>query len=321
MAPVLTSFRVVSSAILLFVAFWTAALSQQDRSAQTPAASQKDKAIAGPRGLKLVLADGTYQLVREYQRQDDRVRYYSVERGDWEELPASLVDWDATAKAAETNNKNSAALVAKVHKLEESKRMDNVGDIDASLPVGHGAFLPQGEGMFLVEGASIRVLDQVASDAKTDKARAIEQVLSPVHLIPGKKNLILAGAHATVRLKTKSPEFYLREAPPDPERRSQIQKSSRPGENGPDVQLIQTKVRHSSRLIESISAFFPGVTSEKVKTISLQRWEVAGDVYRFTLGEALPPGEYVLAEMLPGGINYYVWDFGVDEIQGTAGTK
>ena len=175
--------------------------------------------------------------------------------------------------------------------------------------------------MFLVEGPSIRVLDQVSSDAKTDKARAIEQVLSPVHLVPGKKNLILPGAHAAVRLKTKSPEFYLREAPPDPERSSQVQKSSRPGENGPDVQLIQTKVRHSSRLIESISSYFPGVTSEKAKTISLQRWEVAGNVYRFTLGEALPPGEYVLAEMLPSGINVYVWDFGVDENQGTAAQK
>ena len=321
MAPGPNSRRLVYTAIIVFLAFWAPVLCSQERAAQSPAASQKDKGIAGPRGLKLVLADGTYQRVREYQRNGDHVRYYSVERGDWEELPASLVDWDATAKAAEADSKDSAALLAKVHKLEESKRMDNVGDVDASLPVGQGAFLPQGEGMFLVEGASIRVLDQVSSDAKTDKARAIEQVLSPVHLVPGKKNLILAGAHAAVRLKAKSPEFYLREAPPDPERSSQVQKSSRPGENGPDVQLIQTKVRHSSRLIESISSYFPGVASEKVKTISLQRWEVAGDVYRFTLGEALPPGEYVLAEMLPSGINVYVWDFGVDENQGTTTQK
>jgi hypothetical protein len=35
-------------------------------------------------------------------------------------------------------------------------------------------------------------------------------------------------------------------------------------------------------------------------------------VYRFTLSEALTPGEYVLAEVLDGGLNYYVWDFGLD---------
>jgi hypothetical protein len=39
---------------------------------------------------------------------------------------------------------------------------------------------------------------------------------------------------------------------------------------------------------------------------------VAATVYRFTLGEPLPPGEYALAEILPDGMNLYVWDFGVD---------
>jgi hypothetical protein len=313
---------ILCSAILLFMALSVPVFSQQQPPVQNTPAGQKDKPVSGlPRGQKLVLKDGTYQMIREYQRDGEHVRYYSVERGDWEELPASFIDWDATAKAAEMDNKDSAALVAKVHKLEESKRMDNATDIDASLQVGQGAFLPQGEGMFLVEGKSVRVLDQASSEAKTDKKRAIERVLSPIPLVPGKKDLVLEGQHAVVRLKSKAPEFYLREAPPDPDRSSPIQKSSRPGENGPDVQLIRTKVRHSSRQIESISSLFGEITSENVKTISLQRWEVAGDVYRFTLGETLPPGEYVLAEMLPSGINIFVWDFGVDENPEATGHK
>ena len=41
-------------------------------------------------------------------------------------------------------------------------------------------------------------------------------------------------------------------------------------------------------------------------------------MYRFTLGEQLTPGEYVLAEVLPDGLNYFVWDFGVD---GEAGAE
>jgi hypothetical protein len=48
------------------------------------------------------------------------------------------------------------------------------------------------------------------------------------------------------------------------------------------------------------------------KSIAIQRWEVAATVYRFTLGEPLPPGEYALAEILPDGMNLFVWDFGVD---------
>jgi len=51
---------------------------------------------------------------------------------------------------------------------------------------------------------------------------------------------------------------------------------------------------------------------ENRKTMSLQRWEIAPTVFRFTLGEPLTPGEYALAEMLPDGMNLFVWDFGVD---------
>src|ERR1700722_6950231 len=36
------------------------------------------------RGKKLVLKDGTFQLVRECEKNGDRVRYFSLERGSWE---------------------------------------------------------------------------------------------------------------------------------------------------------------------------------------------------------------------------------------------
>lgn len=265
-----------------------------------------------PNGKKLFLRDGTYQIVREYQRNGDRVRYYSLERGTWEEIPASMVDWDATAKDAAVQDKAAAAVVDKIHKQEEAKRMDNVTDIDASLQVSQGVFLPSGDGMFVVEGKSIKLLEQVGSQTKKDKLRTFEQIMSPVPIVPGKRTVVIPGAHATLRLQSATPEFYLREAPPDPDRLSPIVKSSRPGETGPDVELLRAKVVHNGRQVASISSLFGQELGETRDTVSVQRWEVAPTVYRFTLSQPLAPGEYVLAEILPDGLNYFVWDFGVD---------
>ena len=56
--------------------------------------------LAAQAADRLYLKDGDYQLVREYQVQKDRVRYYSTERGDWEEIPLELVDLDRTKSEA-----------------------------------------------------------------------------------------------------------------------------------------------------------------------------------------------------------------------------
>src|SRR6516165_7854541 len=134
-------------------------IASQDKAGET---APRDVA----RGKKLILKDGTYQVVREYQRNGDRVRYFSTERGDWEEIPAALIDWDATAKDAASADKASEAEVEKIHRSEEAKRMDAPLDIDASLPVAQGVYLPTGEGLFVVEGKSVRLLEQAGSNSK-----------------------------------------------------------------------------------------------------------------------------------------------------------
>jgi hypothetical protein len=50
--------------------------------------------------MRLYMKDGTYQLVREYQVLQDRVKYLSAERGEWEEIPLDLVDLNHTKKEA-----------------------------------------------------------------------------------------------------------------------------------------------------------------------------------------------------------------------------
>lgn len=269
-----------------------------------------------PRGKKLVLRDGSFQLVRDYQRTGERVRYFSSERGDWEELPAAMVDWEATAKADATEQAEEDALAKKIRAQEQARKIETVMDVDASLQVAPGVFLPPGEGMFVVEGKSVTLLEQVGSEIKTDKKQFLKQVLSPIPIVPSKQNIQIPGPRAKIRVRNSQAEFYLREAPPDPDRTTPIVKSSRPGESGPEVELVRATVKGNKRQLESIKSLFGEQMEENRATISIQRWEIAPTVYRFTLSEPLPPGEYALAEILPDGMNLFVWDFGVDAAGG-----
>lgn len=286
----------------------------REKPPQNPHSTQNDKPVpVVPRGKKLILKDGTFQVIREYEKNGERVRYYSLERGAWEEVPASMVDWDATEKAAGEEQKAETAELEKLHKQQEAQRMDNASEVDASLKVGEGVFLPDGEGMFVVEGKSVRVLDQVASHLKADKLRVLAQVISPVPVVPGKQNLVLPGTHAALRIRSKTPEFYLREVTTDSVEGTKIQSSKPIGDAGPEVELVRAKVTKNGRLLESISTMFGESVSKKRNNVSIQRWEVAPSLYRFTLSEPLPPGEYILAQVVEEGLDMFVWEFGVDE--------
>jgi hypothetical protein len=264
------------------------------------------------RGKKLVLKDGSFQLARSYERKGDRVRYYSIERGDWEEIPTALVDWDATTKAEKDSEKADTALVNKIHKQEEATKIETTLDVDASLQVATGVFLPPGEGMFAVEGKSVIAIPQVSTAVKNDRKNTIKRILTPIPIVAAKQNIEIPGGKATLRINTQFPEFYLREIQPDYDKDSALERTSRQSTTGPEVELIRATVKGNKRVLESIRSMFGEEVGRESKTISIQQWEVAKTVYRYTLSQPLPPGEYALAEILPGGLNLFVWDFGVD---------
>ncbi|HXQ27471.1 MAG TPA: hypothetical protein VN822_13775 [Candidatus Acidoferrales bacterium] len=249
-----------------------------------------------PRGKKLMLKDGSFHLVREYQVQGDRVRYYSIERSAWEEIPSALVDWDATKSAEAEDAERDAAVLAKVHKQEAARLAEPI-DIDASLEVAPGIFLPPGERLFAFDGKAVLPLPQAETTSKLSKGHLLEQVLVPVPVVPSRRSVSIAGARAKLRLQNGRPEFYFRTA----------------NAREPEVELIRAKVHGEVRQLENLDELW-GAQRATHDTVPMQRWEIAHGVYRFTLGQALPQGEYALAEIVQDeNMSLYVWDFGVDE--------
>ncbi len=248
-----------------------------------------------PRGKKLILKDGSIQLIQSYEVRGDRVRYYSVERSQWEEIPWALVDWGATRNAEKEEASKDQVLVEKAHTEEAARRAAPV-DIDASIEVMPGTFLPPGEGVFVLDGKAVLPLSQAEADEKLSKGHLLKQVLVPIPIVPTRRTVSLRGNRAALRISHSQPEFYMRTT----------------DAREPRLDLIRAKVHGDKRQVENVDVLFT-MQTEKRESLSLQLWQLAKGVYRFTLGQPLGPGEYVLAETVQGeGMNLYVWDFGID---------
>jgi hypothetical protein len=283
----------------------TAPASQSSSPPRAPSAAQENQApqAAGssttaplPRGKKLMLKDGTFQLVREYRVEGDRVRYYSIEQSQWDEMPESLVDWDATKKVEAEESKHNAEVVAKIHAREAGRTAQGL-DIDASLEVAPGVFLPPGEGIFAFDGKSVAKIPQAPADIKFSKKQMLKQVLVPIPIVPSRHTVSLIGARAKLRIVSAQTEFYMRTA----------------DGREPELELLKAKIKDDERYLENLDQLFKEQGTTGQTTVLMQRWLIAPGVYRFTLEQHMDPGEYALAEIVQGGgTNLYFWDFGLD---------
>src|SRR5258708_1398510 len=98
--------------------------------------------LAWAANIKLYLKDGDFQLVREYQVQADRVRFYSVERADWEEIPLELVDLKRTQSEA-AERKTELEKEAKALSEEDQIHRDMQKEIRR---------IPQDPGVYWIDG-------------------------------------------------------------------------------------------------------------------------------------------------------------------------
>ena len=233
---------------------------------------------------RLYLKDGDYQIVREYQVLADRVRYFSTERGDWEEIPLELVDLDRTKKDAADRQ---AAI-------EADAKEQAVEDNAIRAEKKEAARVPVEPGVYYVVGDKVESLKPAEVSVNSSKGRSVLKVLSPVPIVPGKSTVEIKGDSAAYRASGDKPEFYLRLS--DDER----------------FGLIKLTKKKNTRFVENISIL--PVTNEVVEELKLLptfKKQVAERTYKIWPEQPLEPGEYALVQYSEGALNWQVWDFGI----------
>jgi len=262
-----------------------------------PAAKQagpgaKQAAPVAQTRQKLVMKDGTDQIVRELQRNGDRVRYFSMERNEWEEVPASLVDWKATEEA------NRAEQAATAEKTAEAATVDReTKETWLGPELVPGVRLPNNsDGLFVVAAGKLVPLPKQQAGSRLDKGRLATNVILPIPVLKNRSLVEIPGARAAVRLAAPLEALFAAGRARDDSRYA----------------LALLKTKGNVRQVETIEVGMLGRNPTHAGNyIELDSQTIAPDVFKLTPRRPIPPGEYAVVEFIGKDLNMYMWDFAV----------
>ncbi|MGA7339377.1 MAG: hypothetical protein WBE72_24250 [Terracidiphilus sp.] len=316
------------------------AAAQSAQSAPPPASTPlplKPDLPGMARNHRLILKDGSYQVVRQYQIAGDRVHYFSQERGDWEDLPVDLVDWDATRKWEQDHNTSADAPSPAMKEAEDIDKEEAAEreDQKARMPqVASGLELPDEEGVFVLDAfqGTPELVELQPKDLNMDsKTRHGLAVLNP--LAGQKESLELEGRHARIHLHVNDPAIYLSLGVSDSNEpvlshpftveTSHAQDESNGKHGAHSAQsgfaIVQLDQRQAVRIVGAIHVSAAGAVTQDEDVIPAtvdllpgKHWLRIQPQQKLVIG-----GEYALVEILsPSDISSTVWDFRVDPTEG-----
>ena len=243
--------------------------------------------VAWAANVKLYLTDGTYHLVREYQVKTDRVRYYSVERSDWEEIPLDMVDLKRTeSEVAE----RKVALEKESQIVAEEKAAENAVKKEASR-------IPQDPGAYWIDGKETRVMKAGEVAVHSNKGRMILQKLSPIPAISGKATLEMTGAHSTNIFTDPEQEFF-------------VQLS---GTESFGIAKLTTATKGSVRIVENLT-YHPidkELVQEDRTMVDILHRQLGDGLYKIWAKDPLEPGEYAVVLYTDGKVDIQAFDFAI----------
>lgn len=265
-------------------------------SVSLPAQAQASK--------RLILKDGSYQPATKWEVKGDRVRYYSSERSEWEEVPNSLVDWAATEKW----EKDRAATPAADNDVKELSEEAKAAREDYEGPeVAPGVRLPVQGGVFMLDTwrgqpEAVEIVQNGSEVNKNTKSNILRAAINPI--ATSKQSFEVKGAHARVQSHVPQPVFYI-----DIDNDTQNQ----PLPLADHFRIVKMEQKKDARVVGNLKIAFYGKVSQSQSFVPTRAEKMHGDWIKVTPATPLEPGEYALVEMLnPKEMNLYVWDFGVN---------
>ncbi len=297
---------------------------------------------------RLIMKDGSYQAITAYEVKNGRVRYRSAERNEWEEVPAALVDWEATKKYEE--QRSQGAPPPEAADAEKEIQADAAADraaAEAATPtVAPGLHLPDVEGIFLLDNYQgqpqlLEVQQNSGEINRNTKSNILRATINP--LASSKQTIELKGAHSPVQAHALRPTVFInleQDAATDtkihtdrsvPEKGSGPQQPQGPSlgrqqpqqpegpvqplhEPGQQYRLVRMDQKKDARVVGALKVAIYGKVSQQTGAVIPATTEtLSGNWIRVTPLHDLAPGEYAVVEMLsPKEMNLYVWDFGVN---------
>lgn len=231
--------------------------------------------------VNLYLRNGKDLLVKEYRVIQDRVEYYSVERGVWEAIPLSHINLEKTQSE---QSRKEAARKARAHddKIERMARQKARTELHR---------VPLEDGVYYFNHSAITPLQQADVFIVVNKKRKFLQVLAPIFL--GKSTLEINGAHSLFSTQSDQPMFYVR-----------LEKIER-------LMMVRlTEKKKKTRIVQHILKAPNDVeTFEKQEEVEVFRQELAPQVYKIWPVGPIAPGNYALIEFTRGAGDTRAWDF------------
>jgi len=267
--------------------------------------------VAQAQSKRLILKDGSYQLATKWEIKDDRVRFFSAERNEWEEIPNSLVDWGATKKweedrAAGKESKEAAELEKEMQEEREEEEL-------RSPHVAAGLRLPPEGGVYALDTylalPELVPLDQSTGEVNRHKGHNV--LRAAINPLAGARSTVeIPGSRSKVQIHASLPAIYINlDATEEATDSTKQQTGELPWGR---FRIVRAEVKGDRRIVGTLKSSVTGKSSQEQEAIPATAEQISEGWIKLTPKAPLYPGEYAVAELLgKQGMNSYVWDFGV----------